>query len=198
MELVLHENEALSTELEQKTQEYMNYLEKHISGVILAFKKYFLPLINNTEVKVGDYSNQDFILAIKKKALSIDKHDLSKYNDLEFYPYRRHYYPTTSELSEDDEKQRVAEEEYTKAWKHHYEHNMHHIEYWYDWVNSIPKDMPLENIIEMMCDWISLAYIYNEPIDKWWKDKKDSVDERSKMTPETINIVDQIYDIITK
>ena len=198
MTIILNENNELDTELENNTKQYMDYLEKHITGVIKAFDIYFKPLLTDTTIAVGDYSNEDFRKAIENKAKSIDKHDLSKYNDLEFYPYRRHYYPTTEEKNEDDDQQRIAEEKYEAAWKHHYEHNSHHIEYWYDWKNSIPIDMPLEDIIEMLCDWISMSYIFNNPIDKWWKEQKDCLDERSMMTPETINIVNQIYDIITK
>ena len=198
MELLLENNSTMSTELEENTKQYMDYLEKHISGVKEAFKLYFIPLVNNTDISVGDFSNKDLIDAIKRKALSIDKHDLSKYNDLEFYPYRRHFYPTIDEQNEDEDKQKIADENYENAWKHHYEHNSHHIEYWYDWKNSIQKDMPLEDIIEMLCDWISLANIFNNPIDKWWKDQVDCVEERSMMTPETINIVNQLYDIIMK
>ena len=198
MELILENNETLDNELEEMTKKYMDYLDQHINGVINAFKLYFVPLVNNTDISVGDYSNKDFITAIKKKALSIDKHDLSKYNDLEFYPYRRHFDPTTSEENEDEEKKAIAEENYENAWKHHYEHNSHHIEYWYDWKNSIAIDMPLEDIIEMICDWISMANYFNNPIDKWWKDQKESEKERSMMTPETVNIVNQIYDIIMK
>ena len=198
MNIILEQNEEMDTELEQKTQEYMDYLDKHINGVIKAYKTYFLPLINNKNISVGDFSNQDLITAIKKAALLVDKHDLSKYNDLEFYPYRRHFYPTTAEKSEDDEKQQLAELKYEEAWKHHYEHNMHHIEYWYDWKNSTPRDMPLECIIEMLCDWISMSYIFDQPIDKWWKDVNECEEERSMMTQETIGIVDELYSIITK
>lgn len=198
MNIILEQGEQISTELEQKTQEYMNYLQNHIDGVIKAYKTYFLPLVNNKDISVGDFSNQDLITAIKKAALLVDKHDLSKYNDLEFYPYRRHFYPTIEENSEDEDRQQIAEIRYEEAWKHHYEHNMHHIEYWYDWSNSTPRDMPLENIIEMICDWISMSYYFNEPIDKWWKNVYESEKERSMMTSETIGIVDELFDIIQK
>ena len=197
---ILLENNAKPdlSELEQMTQKYLDYLEAHISGVVIAFKKYFIPLVNDKTITVGNYSNEDFIKAIKTKALSINNHDLSKYNDLEFYPYRRYYYPTQEEENEDDEKKRIAEEKYEEARKHHYEHNSHHIEYYYDHIHNIPKDMKLEDIIEMICDWISLSYYFGNGIDQWWKEQKDCLDERAMMTPETIGIVDDIYAIITK
>lgn len=197
MNIILEQNEEMDTELEQKTQEYMDYLDKHINGVIKAYKTYFLPLINNKNISVGDFSNQDLITAIKKAALLVDKHDLSKYNDMEFYPYRRHWHPTVKEESEDDDRQQVAEEQYEKAWQHHYEHNNHHVQHWYDFNNSMTKDIPLECVVEMICDWISMSIIKNNPtIDYWWKTDADK--ERSMMTVDTIATINDIYTLLTK
>ncbi len=199
MDLIREQSEEFDTELEYKTNEYMKYLDNHINGVITAFKKYFVPLVAKGNLyKVANYSSDEFILAIKKTALRIDKHDLSKYNDLEFYPYRRYYYPTLKESNNTDEDQQTVEENFEKAFKHHYEHNSHHIEYWFDFANNIPKDMDLESIIEMICDWISMAYYFDSPIDSWWNDQKESEKERSMMTPNTIAAVNDIFAILTK
>ena len=196
MKMILEQNET-NTELEQNTQKYMDYLEKHITGVVVAFKKYFLPLVDNYKDSLGIYSNSEFILAIKTKALSIDKHDLSKYNDIEFYPYRQHFYPTSEEEAASDEQKKIWDEKYEEAWKHHYRNNPHHIEYWYDWDNSIAKDMDLPSIIEMMCDWFSMDQIYPKPeIDTWWRTEAE--EERSMMTAETINTVDELYKLFMK
>lgn len=197
MDLLL-EQDNFDTELEMKNNEYLEYLDKHISGVIKAFKQYFVPLVNRKDLSVGKYSNDEFVYAIKKAALTIDKHDLSKYNDMEFYPYRRYYYPTIKEKNEDEEFHGIVEDNFEKAFKHHYEHNNHHIEYWYDFQNNIAKDMDLSSIIEMICDWISMAYYFNSPFDSWWNNQKESEKERSMMTPETIGIVNDIYDILRK
>ena len=197
MKLILEQNENISTELENNTKQYMEYLEKHITGVVEAFKKYFIPLVDNYKDSLGIYSNHDFILAIKTKALSIDKHDLSKYNDIEFYPYRQHFYPTTEEQNASDEDKQIWEEKYEEAWKHHYRNNSHHIEYWYDHDNSIAKDMDLPSIIEMMCDWFSMDQFYPKPtIDYWWRNEAE--EERSMMTPETIGTVDELYKLFMK
>jgi len=200
MNILLENSDEVATELEKKNDEYLEYLDKHINGVITAFKNFFVPLAINSDesITVGKYSNAEFVRAIKVKALSIDKHDLSKYNDLEFEPYRRHFYPTLEEQNADEDQKRAWEEGYDKAWEHHYEHNSHHIEYWYDHKNSIPHDMDLESIIEMICDWISMAYYFDNGIDEWWNNQEECKKERSMMTPETINIVNDIYKIIKK
>lgn len=199
MNLVYEQADIVDTDLEMKIQEYMDYLNNHITGVIDSFKKYFVPLVNRDDlpVTIGKYSKDDFIYAIKKCALTINNHDLSKYNDLEFYPYRRHWHPTIKEENEDEERQQVNEEQYEKAWQHHYEHNNHHIQYWYDFKNSIAHDMDLSAIVEMICDWISMSIIKNNPtIDNWWNTDADK--ERSMMTPDTINTVNDIFALLTK
>ena len=197
MKLILESGNNNDTELEKNIQQYMDYLEKHISGVVNAFKNYFLPLIDTYKDPIGNYSNAEFIDAIKTKAFSIDKHDLSKYNDVEFYPYREHFYPTEIEKNKTDEEKAIADEKYEEAWKHHYANNPHHIEYWYDHENGIAKDMDLPSIVEMMCDWFSMDQIYPKPtIDYWWKNEAE--EERSMMTAETINTVDELYKLFMK
>lgn len=197
MRLLLENGEGISSELEKNTQAYMDYLEKHISGAVKAFKDYFLPLVDTYKDGIGNYGNNEFILAIKNKALSIDKHDLSKYNDIEFYPYRQHFYPTEEEKNASDEEKQIIDEKYEEAWKHHYRNNSHHIEYWYDWENRIAKDMDLPSIIEMMCDWFSMGQIYPKPsIDYWWRNEAE--EERSMMTAETIYTVDELYKLFMK
>ena len=199
MDLIHESTDIVDTDLELKIKEYMDYLNQHITRVIDEFKKYFVPLVTSDELpaNIGKYTKDDFIYAIKKCALTIDKHDLSKYNDMEFYPYRRHWHPTVKEESEDDDRQQVAEEQYEKAWQHHYEHNNHHVQHWYDFNNSMTKDIPLECVVEMICDWISMSIIKNNPtIDYWWKTDADK--ERSMMTVDTIAAINDIYTLLTK
>ena len=197
MNIILEQNEEMNDELEVNNKKYMDYLEKHITGVVEAFKKYFLPLVNSYKEGLSLYTNHEFILAIKTAAISIDKHDLSKYNDIEWYPYRRHYYPTVAEQNCSEEEARVEEESFEKAWKHHYENNMHHIEYWYDFSTKTAKNMPLTSIVEMMCDWFSMDQIYPKPeMDYWWNNEAE--EERSMMTEDTISTVNEIYKIFKK
>ena len=57
--------------------------------------------------------------------------------------------------------------------------------------------MDLPSIIEMMCDWLSMDQIYPKPeIDTWWRTEAE--EERSMMTAETINTVDELYKLFMK
>ena len=85
-------------------------------------------------------------------------HDLSKFLPCEFIPYARYFY-IDKEKYEDD---------FEKAWIHHYRYNKHHWNYWgYCWVNTrdfnfrIKMDNPAEMkdkyIRQMICDWKAMS-----------------------------------------
>ena len=97
------------SELEMKEQEYMNYIEEHISNVKTVFQKY------------GDRLSQELHINKFELERNIYKHDMSKFSDDEFNAYRNYYYPCTDE--------EINEEEFNKAWEHHYRNNPHHPEY---------------------------------------------------------------------
>lgn len=70
----------------------------------------------------------------------IKEHDESKFSEEEFEPYAQKWFG--------DKKKTF---EYEEAWKHHWQNNEHHPEYW------LGEDMPLIYILEMICDWGSFS-----------------------------------------
>ena len=119
--------------------------------------------------------------------IRIFKHDNSKFHPIEFMQYVRKF-----ELGVDEP------EKWAKAWKHHWQHNDHHIEYWEDKAltftpspNTADGDlmneggigggthagrdgpiwMPNNAVREMIADWIagSLAYSGQYPKAGQWK-----------------------------
>ena len=84
------------------------------------------------------------------------------------------------------------EEEYSKAWVHHYTVNDHHPEHWYDFSTNTAKDMSLRAILHMLCDWESfhIANPKGEDTIDWWMNKAQK--ERKVMSPRTIAIVDEL------
>eukprot|EP00339_Tiarina_fusa_P024597 CAMPEP_0117038472 /NCGR_PEP_ID=MMETSP0472-20121206/27060_1 /TAXON_ID=693140 ORGANISM="Tiarina fusus, Strain LIS" /NCGR_SAMPLE_ID=MMETSP0472 /ASSEMBLY_ACC=CAM_ASM_000603 /LENGTH=161 /DNA_ID=CAMNT_0004748691 /DNA_START=144 /DNA_END=629 /DNA_ORIENTATION=- len=79
-------------------------------------------------------------------------HDLSKLSPSEFTPYANHFFGNSSK-------------HFDEAWKHHYENNDHHIEYWKG------EMVPIEALMEIIADWFaaSLAYSHSWPIDGHWE-----------------------------
>lgn len=200
--IILEQDIQESNEYTEKVQEYLDYIDNHVRYVKESYDNYFKLLPYNETLTVGNLTHEEFVDAIKKAKEHVENHDASKYDDIEFYPYRRHFHKTIAEKeldAENIESDNEEKENFKKAFEHHYQNNPHHIQYWYDFENAIPKDMTVDYIIEMICDWISMSIIFNNAsISSWWEDQNESAKERSMMTPETINIINEIYDIIKK
>ena len=90
-------------------------------------------------------------------------HDMSKFSFVEFLPSAKYFQGNRSPI--EAEKEEIG---YSKAWLHHKGHNKHHWEYWTDFADDgtiIANKMPVEYVIEMVCDWIGAGKVYSK--DKW-------------------------------
>lgn len=104
-------------------------------------------------------------------------HDLSKYSPVEFLNGVKFYTGTKSPHYGER-----AEYGYSKAWLNHKGRNKHHGEYWQDIRpngKTEPIEMPDIYFVEMICDRVAAAMIYNGknyddscPI-KYWLSHKD-------------------------
>lgn len=159
-------------ERDVKEQEYLEYINEHISNIKLAHKKYGEELCN--------------LLKINKLELAVNIaiHDASKYSLEEFDAYRLYFYPCS-----DEEKDK---ELFNKAWKHHYTINKHHPEYWVDGDNI--KDMPNLYIAEMLLDWEAMSMKFGSNTYEYYKKERD-IKPFSDTTKKTI---DQIINIFKK
>ena len=178
-----------------KCEEYTKYVDNHRKNVVRAYLYLFM---GKEYPEIGEYDGKEITKNVWKFAWQsiahdIISHDISKYEDDEFYHYRAHYYPM------DGEEQN--EEAFEEAWKHHYTVNDHHPEHWAD-INGNPKNMPLPQVIHMMCDWASFAvsgdgdaFVFdkNETVEFWNKEK---VTNRKKYTEEMVSLIDRIIDIL--
>ena len=92
-------------------------------------------------------------------------HDLSKYSPVEFLVGARYYQGTRSPNNAERE-----DKGYSAAWLHHKGRNMHHYEYWMDYVSRpqdratespvIPVRMPGRFVVEMFMDRIAASKTY--------------------------------------
>ena len=106
----------------------------------------------------------------------IAEHDESKFSEEEFEPYAEHFYG-----SKDNDL------EFEEAWKHHWQNNEHHPEYWGG------EDMPYIYILEMLCDWGSFGIEkgdMTELIDYYYSEAKD--DEEKNLSDATKEIIEEI------
>ena len=189
-----------------KRIEYCKYIDDHIDGVKRAFQELFV----DKHPIIPGYEKWELSImeALEKR---INKHDASKYQDEEFEPYRRHFYPTDAEKAKGETPEDVKL--FEDAWRHHYTHNPHHPEYW-RWVkiikrgdfntprvcrilntpNEVPIDMDIISILEMLCDWRSMDYKFGGTSIDFWHNK--AKDERAAMSDGTIAKVDELMDIL--
>lgn len=94
-------------------------------------------------------------------------HDQSKYSDTEFEPYRKNFFPVNEKEKEENA------QNFELAWKHHYENNMHH---WNWWAYNNQKDkMPLTFVIEMAMDWIAMSMKYPDSNALEWYQKQENI-----------------------
>ena len=184
------------TEKENKRIEekkYKEYIIDHINNVKASYDLLFRPFIRDLSTRSSDiistYSNKDILDACRLARENIEFHDRSKYFKEEFYGYRYKYFPTYTEQTDAGYKE-LADKEMDKAWKHHYTHNPHHPEYF-----GRNKDMPLEYIIEMICDWQAMSIHFNSSLRGWWKEHTES--KHRVMTDKTFNTVVELLDNLT-
>lgn len=172
--LILEQLDMDRQELDKKKNEYLLYINEHRDNVSNAYTEYILPLMRSS----NDCSLKD---AIVQAGINIQYHDLSKYSKEEFEPYRYKFFPTELEKQSPTYGKR-CKECFDKAWEHHHQNNPHHLEHWSTLTDK--RDMPLEYIIEMLCDWSSMSMYHNSSTREWYETEAQS-DEALYMTPYT-------------
>lgn len=131
----------------EEDKQYLAYIDNHRSNVRNAFRKHgrliclCLSLVNFAYFKLKNRVNE---------------HDISKYEEAEFLPYRKRFFPAEGDV--------VGVLDFAIAWKHHYLNNSHHWEYWLK--NGKPEEMDKIAIAEMLLDWEAMGvYKKNSPLD---------------------------------
>jgi hypothetical protein len=189
-------NEDDTMEKNKKDQEYLEYIKDHILNVKRSYVNYMIPLLKKNNIS-SLISDEELKRAIIKAAESVQHHDDSKFGDDEFDGYRARWYPTEKEKNGDDEYQNLVKAEYDKAWEHHYTINPHHPLHWVDKETGISKDMSLDAIIEMLCDWEGMSLKFGTSTLSWYETK--AKDEKKALSSNTKQIVEELlYNVLHK
>ena len=169
----------LTERVSDRSEEYYKYLENHIDGVKKSYES-----IKDDLLTIVDFNEHE----LDELEHKINNHDASKYDDVEFYPYLHHFYP--SKAGADNEAL------YDEAWNHHQKCNDHHWQYWILQKDSGEQkilDMPLNCIIEMLCDWSSFKY--NNPkstAKNWYDNNKDKM----LLSDNTKNKIEELLEML--
>ena len=142
----------------QKMQErkYKQYIDNHKNKVIETWEELKKNKIIYNYI-LSQSQSQDIIEIIDK---NVPNHDNSKYGEEEWEPYRKHFYPVN------EEEKKASKKEFSKAWEHHKKINSHHHEHWEE-INQNDK-MPLYDVVEMCCDWISISKVLGGTAISWY------------------------------
>lgn len=186
--IVLHlikENEMSTkfySDYEESGIRYDDYLSEHIENVKKSWNDILRPWLEEPENMIEfDECTIEYIDDIQRQ---IDKHDKSKYEKVEYEPYRNNFYPTCKADLNDYNKT-----QYDLAWLHHQHVNKHHPQYWVlqtDNEGTRILDMDFASICEMLCDWHSFSAKYPESTCNNWYDKVKNTYPLSDNTKETV------------
>lgn len=171
------EKTEVVNEYTKKRQEYLEYIQEHKENVKKSFKYIFAEndlFMNKHDIRL--------VIEEMKDGLIINSHDNSKFSDEEFEPYRRYFH------SVNEEEKSLSEEDFEKAWEHHYRTNAHHYEHWIN-ENGDCTEMDMYSIIEMICDWGAMSIKFGGTISKWYEENKDT---KIQLHPNTRQIVESI------
>lgn len=158
--------------MENVIEKSKNYVDKHKKYVKMAFEL-LLPRLSEKFNLTGEQ-----ITELKQQ---IDVHDNSKYSEDELIPYANYFF---------GEKNDAAAKEFKAAADLHKSRNAHHPEFW----QKRGEIMPLNFVIEMVCDWWAFSLINNAPTKTlmWYEMNK----KKLNLSPETTKTVEQILGII--
>ena len=157
--------------------EYDRYLTEHKNNVKKGYEwlRNYLPNLVNS---LGEW-NTNFA------------HDASKSERDEYEAYDAYFYGKNRSYQ--------VVQDFNRAWLLHIHRNPHHWQHWV-LINDDPKegeillDMPMEYIIEMICDWWSFSWktgnLYE--IFTWYEERKEYI----KLSKRTRNIVENILENI--
>lgn len=139
----------------EKEFECFDYINEHRRNLMIALNLMCQVenclKTNNTGITFEEQTN-----LLKNMIL---EHDLSKFNPIEFYEYRRCFFREKNE----------GKKELDLAWKHHYMHNSHHPEY-HETFNTQVTEM---DILEMVLDWSAMSIKFGGSPLKYYRENKE-------------------------
>ncbi|MDA3856436.1 MAG: DUF5662 family protein [Candidatus Woesearchaeota archaeon] len=167
----------------QSITAYEMYIAEHTSNIEKAFND-FTSQLNTSDTILKNFTGERY----EKLEYNIDNHDNSKWDNEEFAPYRKNFFPVNPEEKETNE--------FESAWNHHQKTNPHHWQYWLMWSKGETKALEMSYIatLEMLLDWTAMAYKFKDTPSKYYDKNKDTMLLHKK----TRSLVEELLPLFTE
>ena len=174
----------LCSSYNESVQKYTEYIKNHVNLVKLSGLRFFKEIVDKVIIprRYGIVFKSDFSDEIIH---NLPQHDKSKFDIIEFDPYRIRFYPCPTDNTRNKED---VEYNFQKAFKRHYTCNPHHPEFWVSEPDKILSTghgsiirMSNAAMLEMLADWIAMSIAQGSSILNWWLDSNGGIKEKSKL-----------------
>lgn len=164
--------------MESAIEKCKNYVYKHKKYVKMSFDLLMPEIIK--EFNLTDSQQKEI-------EQQIEVHDNSKFDEDELEPYANYFFGDRTD---------EAIKEFKKASTLHKSKNPHHPEYWLD----REQEMPLNFVIEMVCDWWAFSLAQNSPTEtlKWYEANKQKLNLPAKTTEQVEKMLEIIRQFAAK
>ena len=173
----INKDQMIANEYIKMSRAYLDYLEEHIENIRLAFDE--VSRACDGMAWVGD----DFTWHMLRDEVCM--HDVSKFYAKEFVQYRMRFYPIRGEV--------VSDEDFDRAWKHHFLQNNHHwesIEHGVDG-DAVPGRVEA-NIVHMIVDWTAMGYKFGDTAQAYFEANKKKIQIDEKWIPFMYEVFNRI------
>lgn len=193
--------------IEEKEQEYRQYIDTHRANVKKAYEKIVKPYAEK-------YLSPQSLEILER---NIENHDEDKDIDFIFNAYRKNHFPINKKEKE------VSQEEYEIAWNYHKKVNPHHWQFFLDdedkefvepTITEDEKEIYELAYLEMLADWLSFSFKHAQEekgegdglsvvgdsleFKTWYNKNKDSIKIHPQMKEWLDNIIDHIIEDLEK
>lgn len=158
--------------IDESREYYTKYVNEHIANVTKAFEMFGDEILAYRDKLYS--TGRGFVASKNLISINLKQHDESKFSAEEYDSYRKNFYCSEEDIIASgmsrEEFESQVKKDFDEAWKHHYEVNKHHPEYWMATIERKKAYFPIPTyaFVEMICDWIAVSMTLKSSVSHWW------------------------------
>lgn len=154
-----------------QTRRYLDYLEKHLKHIARAWS------IIEQGCRGMRFLSDDYAYDLLRR--QVESHDVSKFSEMEFTRYRKHFYSVKGE----------KELDFDIAWQHHILHNSHHWEGWVEGEDKTPPYGKEIDCVHMVINWMAMSFHFGGDPREYYEKNRDTI----KLSEDSISFIYEIF-----